>query len=73
MIGLGVIELLLLLVFGVGGSILWIYMLIDCATNEPAAGNGKLVWFFTILLTHLVGAAIYMLVRRPNRLKQVGA
>ena len=30
---------LLAVILSVGGTILWIWMLIDCATNEPSEGN----------------------------------
>jgi nitrate reductase gamma subunit len=42
-----------------GGTILWIWMIIDCATQEPSESNDKIVWLLVILLTHVVGALIY--------------
>jgi len=59
-------------VLGIGGTVLWIWMLIDCATNEPAEGNEKLIWIIVILFTHVLGAMIYLLVRRPERIRQYG-
>ena len=64
---------LLFLVFGIGGTILWIWMIVDCATKEPSEGNDKLIWILIIVLTHWIGALIYMLVRRPKRIEQLGA
>ena len=58
---------LTIFVFGVGGTVLWIWMLIDCATNEPSEGSDKIVWILVILFTHVLGALIYLLVRRPER------
>ena len=52
---------------GVLGTIFWVWMLVDCATKEPDEGNSKVVWTIIIVFTHLVGAAIYFLVRRPQR------
>jgi len=63
---------LLFLVIGVGGTALWIWMLVDCATREPSEGNDKLVWILIIVLTHWIGALIYLLVRRPKRIEQIG-
>ena len=57
---------------GIGGTILWIWMLIDCAVNEPSDGNDKLVWVLIIVLTNWIGALIYLLVRRPERLRRYG-
>ena len=62
----------LVLVFGVGGFILWIWMLIDCATREHSEGNEKLIWILIIIFTHWIGALIYLLVRRPERIKLYG-
>ena len=63
---------LLFLVFGIGGTILWIWMIVDCATKEPSEGNDKLIWILVIVLTHWIGALIYLLVRRPKRIEQLG-
>ena len=60
------------LVLGIGGTILWIWMIVDCATKEPSEGNDKLVWILIIVLTHWIGALIYLLVRRPKRIEQFG-
>ena len=53
--------------------VFWIWMLVDCATKEPSAGNDKIVWILVIVFTHWIGALIYFLVRRPERKKQFGA
>lgn len=64
--------MLLLLVLGIGGTILWIWMIVDCATKEPSEGNEKLIWILIVVLTHWIGALIYLLVRRPKRIQQFG-
>ncbi len=72
---LGLLPLFFLLAFlgiAVFGSILWVWMLIDCATNEPAEGNEKIVWILVIVFTHVIGALIYLLVRRPERRARFG-
>jgi hypothetical protein len=75
MFAFGLWELLIVLVlfgFGALGTIFWVWMLIDCVTKEPSEGNDKLVWALVIILTHWIGALIYLLVRRPKRMVQVG-
>ena len=72
-IGLGEIFFLLIAAFGLIASIFWVWMIIDCATKEPAAGNDKLVWILIIVFTHWIGAAIYYFVRRPQRIAQFEA
>jgi len=71
MAGIGIPELLILII-GIGGGILWIWMLIDCATNEPS-GSDKIVWVLVILLAGCIGGAIYFFVRRPKRIEMTGS
>ncbi len=54
-----------------GVFIFWIWMLVDCATNEPSEGNEKIIWILIIIFTG-IGALIYLLVRRPQRISQFG-
>ena len=54
------------------GTIFWIWMIVDCATKEPAQSNDKIVWILVIIFTHWVGALIYFLVRRPERIREHG-
>jgi len=72
---LGIIPILFFLMFGVigiAGTILWIWMIVDCATKEPSEGNEKLIWILIIVLTHWIGALIYLFVRRPQRIREFG-
>ena len=50
----------------------WIWMLVDCLKNEPSEGNDKLVWVLVIVFLHFIGAAIYYVVRRPERIERFG-
>ena len=70
---LGSLFFLLFVVLGMGGTILWVWMLIDCATREPSDGNDKIIWMLVILFSHLLGALIYYFVRRPQRILLYGA
>ena len=74
MISLVFFLLAFVLVFGIGigGTVLWIWMLIDCATNEPSEGSDKVVWILIILFTHVLGALVYLLARRPERKRLYG-
>ncbi len=66
---LGLQELFGLALAGVV-TIFWVWMVIDCATKEPVAGNSKVVWILIILLGNVVGAGIYYCIRRPKRLRE---
>lgn len=48
----------------------WVSVLADCLLNEPNDGMGKLVWVLAIVLTFVIGAAIYHLGRRPRRIQE---
>ena len=50
----------------------WIWMVVDCAINEPA-GNDKIVWLLVIILLHFIGALIYFFARRLTRPKRIVA
>ena len=47
-------------------------MIVDCATNEPSNNNDKIVWILVIVFTHILGALIYFLIRRPERIRDHG-
>ena len=63
-------AMLAILIVGVvlAALIFWVSVLADCLLNEPNEGMGKLVWVLAIVLTFVVGAAIYYFGRRPRRL-----
>jgi hypothetical protein len=71
--GIALLAFLVFAVLGIGGTILWVWMIVDCATKERSEGNDKLIWILVIVLTHWIGALIYLLVRRPKRIQQYGA
>ncbi len=56
----------------IAGTAFWIWALIDCATKEPNEGNQKVVWILVIVFTHFLGAVLYVLIRRPDRVRQFG-
>lgn len=58
--------------FGLAGTIFWIWMLVDCLMNEPSEGNDKIIWAIVIVLTNLLGALLYFFIRRPDRIRQYG-
>jgi sterol desaturase/sphingolipid hydroxylase (fatty acid hydroxylase superfamily) len=70
---MGIPEMLILLVvlpIALLGSAFWIWMIIDCATNEPSVGNDKLVWMIVIVFTQFIGALIFYFVRHSKRLEE---
>ena len=62
----------LFFLLAVAGLVFWIWMIVDCASNEPSEGNDKIVWILIIVLTQIIGALIYYFVRRPKRIAEFG-
>ena len=50
------------------GFVFWLWMLIDCLTNEPSEGNDKLIWVVVVFFGNVLGALVYFFVRRSERL-----
>jgi uncharacterized membrane protein len=65
MSNIGLPELMVILII-LAGMAFWIWMLIECVTQEPA-NNERIVWTIIIVVAHFIGAAIYFFVRRPQR------
>lgn len=42
--GTGVFIIAFFLIFGIGGTALWVWALVDCATKEADTGNTKIAW-----------------------------
>lgn len=49
----------------------WALVLVDCIRNEPD-GTDKYIRLAVILITNVFGAALYLLVRRPQRIARHG-
>ncbi len=67
---------ILILFFGLIGLVtfvFWLWMLIDCLTKEPSEGNDKLIWAMIIFFGSILGALIYLFVRRPERIRKFGS
>jgi predicted membrane channel-forming protein YqfA (hemolysin III family) len=69
-LAIGFVALFCLL--GLLGFLFWIWMIVDCATNESNEGNTKVVWILIIVFLHILGALIYGVFRRPQRIRELG-
>ncbi len=67
----GPMECLIVLFIAVG-SMFWVLVLVDCLRNEPSEGNERLIWALVMVLTTFVGAVLYLILRRPKRIRQYG-
>ena len=52
--------------------VFFVFVLIDCAKNEPSEGNTKLTWVLIVILVQFIGPVVYYLVRRPERIATYG-
>lgn len=66
------VLMILAITFGLLCLAFWAWMLIDCATHEPAETNHKTTWTIIIVFTQIFGALAYYFVRRPARIAEVG-
>jgi Phospholipase_D-nuclease N-terminal len=48
-------------------TIFWIWMLVDCITNNKLKGGRKICWLLLIFFTHIVGAIIYFFLHSTER------
>jgi hypothetical protein len=55
------------------GLVFWVWMLIDAVTNETNEGSSRLIWVLVIVLAGWIGAFIYLLARRPERIRKLGS
>ena len=58
--------------FGLAALAFWIWMLVEVLTRETDEGNNRLIWALVIVFTHWIGALIYLLVRRQERIRKLG-
>ena len=58
--------------FGLAALAFWIWMLVEVLTRETDEGNSRLVWALVIVFTHWIGALIYLLARRQERIRKLG-
>jgi len=72
---LGIIFLFAWLAVGIGGFILWVWMLVDCIQRKFANKNEKIIWvvilvgsiFLAFLLLHLLAAIVYNFAVRKRK------
>ena len=58
--------------FGLAAFAFWQWMLVEVLTRETDEGNSRLIWALVIVFTHWIGALIYLLARRPERIRKLG-
>jgi hypothetical protein len=62
-----------IVVLGGLATLFWLWMLVECLTREPPEGATRVGWALGIALTHVLGASLYFLHRRPQRVRRTGS
>jgi hypothetical protein len=57
---------ILIFVLVIGGTILWIFMLIDLMQRQFPNKDDKVIWLVILLFTHWIGALVYYYVGRKQ-------
>lgn len=70
--GMGFGEMILVFPFFFAMFVLWPWALYECLVKESSVGNTKIAWAIAILLAPMVGALLYLVVRRPQRRHELG-
>lgn len=60
------------LLLGLASVAFWLWMLVDCIKNESDQGNTKIIWVLVIVLLGILGAFLYLVARRPQRIRELG-
>jgi formate hydrogenlyase subunit 3/multisubunit Na+/H+ antiporter MnhD subunit len=63
--GMGFAELLVILII-LGCIAFWVWMIVDCALKEESGGV-RAAWIVVIAVLGIIGALIYLFVRRISR------
>ena len=66
--GLGGLEMLIILIILIIPGILWIIALIDVLRSDFKDSINKLIWVIVILLFPIVGALIYFVLGRSQKI-----
>lgn len=69
--GIGPIELLLLLLFLAMPLGLWLWALIDLLRSSFADSITKLIWVVVIIFLPVLGAILYLLIGRRQKIKAI--
>ena len=68
--GLGELVVIMMILVLLPLMGLWVWMLVEVCSKER--GQEQLVWLLVVILAGLIGALIYLIVRRPKRIAMMG-
>jgi hypothetical protein len=69
--GIGPVEIIFLLLFIAAPLVLWLWALIDLLRSNFSDSTTKLIWAVVIIFIPLLGALLYLLIGRNQKVKPV--
>jgi len=66
LVGFGILWLLMV-ILAIAAFGIWIWALVDAIQNPALDGTMRLVWILVIVLTHFIGAIVYLAIGRSRR------
>jgi len=66
-VGLGIFELLLILMISGVFFLPWLFALIDCLKSEFKESNLKVIWVVVLLLVPFLGWILYFIIGRGQK------
>ena len=73
-------EFLFHSIVALGSGLCWlaftafmIWMIVESATKEPREGHERLIWVIITVFVPYLGAIVYYLYRRPERIRAFGS
>lgn len=68
--GIGVTEILVLLMFLGLPAVLWIWAIIDLLRSTFASETNKLIWALVIVFVPVIGSILYLVIGRNQKVLQ---
>lgn len=64
--------IVLLITVGIALTAFWVWVLVEILTRETDENNTRLLWTLIVVFTGWLGAFIYLLIRRGERIRKLG-
>lgn len=69
LLSLSVIHLIIVFIFILLPSILWIIALIDILKSNFRDSNGKIIWALVVIFLPIIGSILYFAIGRSQKIK----
>ncbi len=70
--GLGIVELIIILFFVLLPVVLWLWALIDILRSDFKDSVTKLIWIVVVIFVPVVGAILYLVLRKGQKVNNTG-